>query len=129
MSYEVECPAEGCDYTGTAESVCGHYGGKRNDIHAGGYEIARRKIDYEQPDTDPRPRESNPIMSDSNNENSTEPDSEEPDSEELSCLECDGELVDFRGYTNGEYHNVEGTNVYVRGDYVCVDCGGWFVNE
>jgi len=129
MSYNVECPAEECEYTGTAESVCGHYGGKRDEKHSGGYEVARRKIDYEQSDSDPRPRGSNPIMSNADSEKTTESDSEEADSEELLCLECGGELVDFTQYTNGEYHEVQGSNVYVRGDYVCADCGGWFVNE
>lgn len=37
----VECPADGCSYEGVKSSVLGHYSGKSDDAHPGGYARAR----------------------------------------------------------------------------------------
>jgi len=45
MSDTYSCPAEGCDYGPLPlQSVCGHYGGKTDGAHAGGYEVCRRML-------------------------------------------------------------------------------------
>jgi len=41
----VDCPADGCDYSGPKSSVLGHYSGKRDDAHTGGYLEAKEMID------------------------------------------------------------------------------------
>jgi len=45
MTETVECPANGCDFTGLPSAVAGHYGGKRDDAHAGGYQTALDMLD------------------------------------------------------------------------------------
>lgn len=57
----VECPADGCDYTGLFNSVCAHHAGKRDDAHSGGYEYARTQLENEghSPD-DSKPSEQQP---------------------------------------------------------------------
>lgn len=39
-----ECPADGCDYSGPKRSVLGHYSGKQDDAHAGGYADAKQQL-------------------------------------------------------------------------------------
>jgi len=41
----VECPADGCSYSGVKSSVLGHYSGKQDDAHAGGYQDAKQMLD------------------------------------------------------------------------------------
>lgn len=139
MSSEVECPVEGCDYSGLRDSVLGHYSGSRDGNHSGGYFVAEQRVprqtdsqDQEQSSTS----ESNPIMT---QPTSQESETEKPDEvsetkntnqeSEPVCPECSGEVVDFTAYDSGEYHNVNGSDLFVRGDYVCTECGGWFVDE
>lgn len=55
--------------------------------------------------------------------------SEPSDSDDLRCLDCGGELYDFREFAAGDYHQINGQMVYVRGDFQCADCGGWWVDE
>jgi hypothetical protein len=54
---------------------------------------------------------------------------EPSESDDIKCLECGGELFDFREFAAGEYHAINGQNVYVRGDFQCSDCGRWWVDE
>ena len=44
----VECPADGCDYTGPEQSVIGHYSGSRDDAHQGGYGYAQAIIRFDR---------------------------------------------------------------------------------
>lgn len=44
------------------------------------------------------------------------------------CPDCGSELVDFRDLTTGKYHEVQGTSVFVGGDYVCSSCGEWWID-
>jgi hypothetical protein len=44
MTESYQCPAEGCDYTNVKSGVLGHYSGKRDDAHAGGYEKAKQLL-------------------------------------------------------------------------------------
>ena len=54
----------------------------------------------------------------------------EPDpSSDPTCRECDGELFDFRQYDSGEYHEINGHQVFVRGDFQCSECAKWWVQE
>jgi hypothetical protein len=45
MTETYTCPADGCEYSGPRSSVLGHYSGKQDDAHAGGYERARVLLD------------------------------------------------------------------------------------
>lgn len=51
------------------------------------------------------------------------------DSEEKECPQCEGALYDFSGLSSGSYHEVNGQQVFVRGDFQCADCGQWWVDE
>lgn len=44
MTETVTCPADGCDYSGVPKSVLGHYSGKRDGAHEGGYERGRQRL-------------------------------------------------------------------------------------
>lgn len=44
MSQMHECPADGCEYTGVKSSVLGHYSGKQDEAHSGGYADAKRAL-------------------------------------------------------------------------------------
>lgn len=59
----------------------------------------------------------------------TEPDTETHEASEPECPDCGGELVDFTEYASGQYHEIDGSRVGVRGDYLCSECGGWFTDE
>jgi len=39
-----DCPADGCDYSGPVDSVCGHYSGRKDGDHIGHYETARAHL-------------------------------------------------------------------------------------
>jgi len=39
-----ECPADGCSFSGPEDSVCGHFGGKRDGAHDGGPETCRELL-------------------------------------------------------------------------------------
>lgn len=41
MTDSITCPADGCDYSGPKSSVLGHYSGKQDEAHRGGYEHAK----------------------------------------------------------------------------------------
>jgi len=45
MAETYECPADGCEYTGLKDSVLGHYSGKQDDSHNGGYAYARQQLE------------------------------------------------------------------------------------
>lgn len=143
----VECPADGCDYSGFRSSVLGHYSGKQDEAHRGGYQKAKELVDSTE-GTPPEPSQSrernergtqasasdpkpaggdNPVMGNEtppNRQKRTKNSHDEP-----TCPRCGGEVVDFTQFTTGEYHEVNGNNVYVRGDYVCSDCHRWFIDE
>jgi hypothetical protein len=85
-----------------------------------------------RPETDETQSDENPLFGSDGSEPETQTDASENESDssdELVCPECGGEIVDFTQYTAGQYHTVNGQNVFVRGDYVCSECRGWFVDE
>lgn len=45
------------------------------------------------------------------------------------CPNCGAELVDYRQYEPGRYHDVAGDQHYVRGDWLCSGCNRWWVDE
>lgn len=45
------------------------------------------------------------------------------------CPDCGGELWDFRRFSDGQYHRVNGHSVFVRGDYQCDSCTRWWMDE
>lgn len=53
----------------------------------------------------------------------------EPDTDEPVCKDCGGELYDFRQFGSGEYHMLNGQNVFVRGDFQCSECAKWWVDQ
>jgi len=38
------CPVDGCEYSGLKDSVLGHYSGKQDDAHSGGYADAKHAL-------------------------------------------------------------------------------------
>lgn len=81
----VTCPAEGCDYDGFKSSVLGHYSGRQDDAHAGGYQKAKTLLDSgdttqettETAETDDSTDTSDsPVMGDADPDATTEPDTE-----------------------------------------------------
>lgn len=147
------CPVDGCDYgPKPLDSVCGHYSGKKDGEHQGDWYTARDILtdgsDSDSETVDSTPSESgdgdvagsvpsdgggNPTMggreavskpsSPAEGGRSHAPDEHGPDD---GCIDCGSELVDFTDLTSGEYHTINGQNVYVAGDYVCSQCGEWF---
>jgi hypothetical protein len=82
----VECPADGCDYEGLRDSVLGHYSGKPDDAHRGGYARARSLLadestDSTDTDNETPDSESNPVMGSADPNPSPSGD----DREELPC--------------------------------------------
>jgi hypothetical protein len=170
----VACPAEDCSYgPKPRKSVVGHYSGKNDGRHPGGYQKAQQVVPQpgggpehdadqppaEEPGRDPRSDaepssagQSTTQQSPSSpqgdpTEGSAEPFREPQQSqgrqprqqrgrqdlregaEEPVCLRCGGELFDFRGFENGQYHRVNGHQVFVRGDYQCSGCGKWWMED
>ena len=138
----VECPAEGCEYSGFRSSVLGHYSGKQDTAHKGGYQKAKELVDggkESTPETSQsrETRESDPKSSGDTGENPVMGNETPPERskrkknshDEPTCPRCGGEVVDFSEYESGHYHEINGQQVYVRGDYVCSDCHRWFVDE
>jgi hypothetical protein len=168
MTGTVECPVEGCDYSGPQKSVLGHYSGKSDGLHPGGYQKAKTLLGDTQssepqsePDPEPEPESTEPDHSSGTQprEQGSEPNptfggaepvrepepeqstSQQPQRQQQSqssmqeagndpvCPSCGGELFDFRQFTTGQYHKVNGESVYVRGDFQCSSCRKWWVDE
>lgn len=132
-----QCPADGCDYTGGEHSVAGHYSGKRDDKHSGGYERAIMKMENEtKPDetksnSDGSESAENGDNSGSNGENSDTvgeglgiPDSEGGGSGgdlPESCPDCGGDLHELPEGTAFRLDNGQ-SGLTDEGDAACVDC-------
>lgn len=61
----VECPADGCTFDGARESVLGHYSGKQDEAHSGGYQDAKQMLDDSADggsDTTPSKAPENPVV-------------------------------------------------------------------
>lgn len=96
MSETIQCPVEGCEYEGVKDSVLGHYSGKRDDDHPGGYEHAKTLFDDDSsPQTDsnedPEPSNENPTMG------NADPEPSEPQDNTFE-LECGHESIDLSKY-------------------------------
>jgi hypothetical protein len=75
----VECPVDGCDYTGEKGSVVAHASGKRDEAHTGiGYQKARQLLDLD--DSGPADA-SDPDESPPDDEGDTDP---SPDTEPVT---------------------------------------------
>lgn len=151
----IECPADGCDYTNLRTSVLAHYSGKQDDTHKGGYLKAQERMQdadvvgrvETDRETDPadkpvekpaeagsedeymetldsgEARRSNPLVDPVTNEPTD-------DESEWTCPECGSPaLVDYRGYSNGDYHEINDSQHYVGGDFLCPNCRTWWVDE
>jgi len=152
----IECPVEGCDYSGPKKSVLGHYSGKSDGLHPGGYQKAKSLLGNSDPQPEPEPQQpkqqsktepqsqpeskptGNPTFGSAEPQPEPEPQSEpseQPSQQqgtqegEYLCLECNGPVYDFTQYKTGQYHAVNGHQVYVLGDYQCAECGKWWVDE
>jgi hypothetical protein len=96
MTDMISCPADGCDYSGLRESVLGHYSGKQDSAHQGGYQKAKTMLEGDtdatettestDTDTDDTPDDTNtrdsPVMGDANPEQAAQSSS---DGVELPC--------------------------------------------
>lgn len=154
-----QCPVDGCSYEGPKGSVQAHYSSKKDGLHPGGInkitellsdsEQAEPEADTQTDTTEPEKQaESTPESTAGNNPTfgtadpvqEPEPDSqpseqpseqtdEQPDPDEYVCLDCGGELVDFRQHERGSYAEVSNGNILVRGEWLCSDCGKWWFDE
>jgi len=86
---EYDCPADGCDYSGHREKVLGHYSGKQDEAHSGGYHDAKQMLSDSAdggidntPDDSPAEGSQNPIV------DGGQPSSPEPSSEDEVELPC-----------------------------------------
>lgn len=149
MTDMITCPAKDCDYEGLKRSVLGHYSGTKDGEHPGGWNKAKELLSggeaettetqTTQSETSTETRETdttgNPTFGTA--EPVTEPEpatnrsqgTQSNTEQDLTCLDCGSELYDFRQFTAGQYHTVNGTQVYVRGDFQCSSCGKWWVDE
>jgi DNA-directed RNA polymerase subunit RPC12/RpoP len=152
MSKLVSCPVDGCDYTGPHKSVLGHYSGKSDGLHPGGYQKAKSLLETDsepasepdEPESDPQEEPESTTESTGSNPTfgSAEPRPEpEPDSQpsqqpsddspegEYVCLSCGGEVYDFSDYESAKMYEINGHSIMVAGDYQCSQCGEWFIDE
>ena len=136
----IECPASGCEYTGVRTSVLAHYSGKQDDVHKGGYLKAQERmenadvigtVDSDDGDEIEDSDGKNPIMGDGPDKpvSGFDTGSETDTDADPICPSCSGDLVDYRQYADGQYHEINGSNHYVRGDFLCTGCGRWWVDE
>lgn len=154
----VQCPVDGCDYSGPRKSVLGHYSGKSDGVHPGGYQKAKSLLETDsepepEPESEPDQQAeqepantaestaaNNPTFGSADPRREPEPDSQpseqasqpteqERDTDEYVCLDCGGELVDFREHERGSYAEVSNGNILVRGEWLCSDCGKWWFDE
>ena len=155
----VSCPVEGCDYSGPRKSVLGHYSGKSDGLHPGGYQKAKDLLsskpettaepepEPQQPNTEPQSKpqseatdnptfgsaepspEPQPASQPSQQPQQQQTQQQETQQGEYVCLDCGSAVYDFRAYQTGQYHMVNGHQVFVRGDYQCSECGKWWVEE
>jgi hypothetical protein len=62
-------------------------------------------------------------------EQATQDTAEQSNADDYVCLDCGGELVDFRQHERGSYAEVSNGNILVRGEWLCSDCGKWWFDE
>jgi hypothetical protein len=144
----IQCPVEGCDFTGQQTAVRGHWGGKRDGKHQGdfhkalqAFEDARDESASVETDTDADESEDKPNrVTDPARETppaesqSQATDGSQQSSEVDGCPDCSGELVDFSDLESGRYHDgvqfADGSQgMFVGGDYLCSECGEWWMDE
>jgi DNA-directed RNA polymerase subunit RPC12/RpoP len=150
MSKIVSCPVDGCDYSGPHKSVLGHYSGKSDGLHPGGYQKAKSLLETDsepasepdEPESDPKPEATadrvaeNPTFGSADprpepepqSEPSEQPQDDSPEGEYV-CLSCGGEVYDFTSYDSGKMYEINGHSIMVAGDYQCSQCGEWFIDE
>jgi hypothetical protein len=125
MSDTVECPADGCDYTGVKRSVASHYSGKRDDRHSGGFATAKLKLDDASDKEPSEQSRSNESGGASDSEGLGIPESEKSNSgqseQSVECPSCGSELADAEGV----YRLKDGTRVAAdAADKWCPSCEG-----
>jgi len=134
MSFNLyKCPSDGCDTYMPLLKLERHYNSTHKDSLPDMDELT--VLDQsDKSDNQSDKTGNNPIMGSDESDPTT--DMDEPNSDDNSesdpdpkCPDCSGEVVDFRAYTPGEVHTIDGTTVFVRGEYWCIDCGGWYANE
>jgi hypothetical protein len=137
----VECPADGCDYTGVPQSVAGHAQGSKGNHRGMKYtDIIERfsgdgdNDEQAEPEPQSTPEPSEPDTEQSTAGSGVNPVHETPDVESDSqagstgtqdtvttCPDCDGELIDYRSHDT----DPEG-GFRTPDDYYCSECGqGW----
>jgi hypothetical protein len=155
MGEIIECPVDGCDYSGPHKSVLGHYSGKSDGLHPGGYQKAKSLLESDsppEPEPESKPEQqpeqeptntaestsnSNPTFGSAEPQPEPEPQSEPSDqpqqtdqsSGEPRCLDCEGELVDFTDVERGTYAEIANGEIHVKGEYLCSECGQWWFDK
>lgn len=120
---KVSCPVDGCNYSGPRSSVVGHYSGKQDDDHSGGYYHAQEVVPGDPPE-DFDGNQSQTMSDDPKDDDSTEdnpafdgPDADPPDGQ--VCTDCGNQLLE-----PGDEFSYSGSQMRVdEGEYVCVNCG------
>jgi len=131
-----ECPKDGCDRVLPGSRMSNHYISAHKEAYPGlgDQEPVRHggeRADEPAASTDGGGSD-NPLVSAGTDTGATaDDDGDGADSggPDDGCPDCGGELVDYRRYDTGEIHTIQGTSHYVRGDYRCVDCERWWVDE
>jgi hypothetical protein len=125
MTDMVECPADGCDYTGLAESVKGHYSGKQDGEHSGGWDTAEDLLDETETESDST--DSGGSSTEANSPTFPEAEgnrSEDPQTVAETvdmCPECESGTQDIPAGTVAKTDN-HGRVRTEAGDRYCADC-------
>lgn len=136
-----ECPADGCDYEGVRESVLGHYSGKPDERHDGGYHDAKQQLADSQETQTPDPDDASEPNPADGDENGNEPHRTTPNSDPVlgddppdvstptsTCPDCGShDHFDPKQILRGDYQLDDDEQTLLREhDHVCADCGEVF---
>jgi len=133
MSHMVDCPADGCDYSGPKSSVLGHYSGKRDDAHTGGYLEAKEMIDggamvtESGEDTSQTDSEGSTLNIPGSDKDTSQADT--GDNSDPECPSCGSGPESDPVYDSGYYIQEAGDRLPAetlaaigQHEYVCTDC-------
>jgi len=124
MTEPFSCPADGCEYSGPRTSVLGHYSGKQDDAHAGGYERARILLDDTETDEADTETTQTPSQT-TETTSSNNPFHDHPPAEETTSGQSGGGNVDCPhcGHSLG-VTEAQAKQLIEEGHDTCGSCGG-----
>lgn len=113
----VDCPAEGCEYSGPRQSVVAHYSGKRDAEHEGGYSKAEELVSGESEQSSSSGSTSS--SGSSSGSGNLVPDEHQVSSDGGAC--CDDPALEGSG---GELYRLENDDVVKleSGEQICINC-------